>query len=255
MYRLLDFLLVTALIDVDSLSVSILNNVRVTVDGNDAANRVMYDSGIVEVDIPTDSLIRLSFRVPERLAPSGWIFGLDNVALRTLTHGDANGDGRVDAADLNMLALNWRSTDKTWALGDFTGDGLVNAADLNLLALNWQSGVEAQAAADTDNVNEGLAPQRLPRTPLNVTERASVAPARLIEPTDATSSANYRRHTAFEEIPTVVYESNKHTVARANRFVRSVYTPDRKLHDETVSEALTELALKPINTDWAYHAW
>ena len=56
--------------------------------------------------------------------------------------GDANRDDRVDAADLNIIGLNWRGTEKTWVKGDFTGDGLVDAADLNVLALNWRYGVE-----------------------------------------------------------------------------------------------------------------
>ena len=55
--------------------------------------------------------------------------------------GDANSNGRVDAGDLNNLALNWQGTDKTWFEADFNNDATVDAADLNLLALNWQSGV------------------------------------------------------------------------------------------------------------------
>ena len=62
--------------------------------------------------------------------------------------GDANLDARVNATDLNALALNWQATDVTsWAQGDFTGDGIVDASDLNALALNWQSGTEAAAPA------------------------------------------------------------------------------------------------------------
>ena len=64
----------------------------------------------------------------------------------TLIPGDANEDGRVDAADLNILGLNWQGSGKTRAEGDFTGDGFVNAADLNVLGLNWQTGVAAAAS-------------------------------------------------------------------------------------------------------------
>ena len=64
----------------------------------------------------------------------GWI-GL--VAVE----GDANQDGRVDAADLNELALSWRQAVAPSTGADFNGDGFVDAADLNLLALNWQFGV------------------------------------------------------------------------------------------------------------------
>ena len=73
--------------------------------------------------------------------PSGdreaWLAQLPMVIASSLD-GDANGDGRVDASDLNLLALNWRQRDKVWKDGDFTGDGWVDAADLNVLALNWQ---------------------------------------------------------------------------------------------------------------------
>lgn len=60
--------------------------------------------------------------------------------------GDINGDGQVDAADLNILGINWQGMDKTPEEGDLTGDGNVNAADLNILALNWQFGVPEGAA-------------------------------------------------------------------------------------------------------------
>ena len=60
--------------------------------------------------------------------------------------GDANGDGRVDAADLNAVGINWQMGDKTLADGDFDGDGFVGVADLNILGVNWQMGVPAAAS-------------------------------------------------------------------------------------------------------------
>jgi hypothetical protein len=70
--------------------------------------------------------------------------------------GDANLDYRVDAADLNAVAIQWRDTGTSWASGDFTGDGNTDTADLNVLALNWRKGaVAAAAVAD-----------RIPRAPL-----------------------------------------------------------------------------------------
>ena len=41
--------------------------------------------------------------------------------------------------------------------GDFTGDGFVNAADLNILALNWQMGVDDLAGGPAVSFNEALA--------------------------------------------------------------------------------------------------
>ncbi len=72
-----------------------------------------------------------------------WITDIKNTFV-----GDTNLDGRVNSADLNTLALSWRSTDATsWSHGDFNGDGNVNASDLNDLALNWRSGVVAATSA------------------------------------------------------------------------------------------------------------
>ena len=62
-------------------------------------------------------------------------------------YGDANLDGRADAADLNQIGINWQSGDLGWENGDFTGDRNVNAADLNVLGINWQMGAPAAASA------------------------------------------------------------------------------------------------------------
>ena len=51
---------------------------------------------------------------------------------------DANGNEIVDAADLNILSLNWGQNVTSARDGDFNGDGVVDAIDLNLLALFWQ---------------------------------------------------------------------------------------------------------------------
>ncbi len=48
--------------------------------------------------------------------------------------GDLNGDGVVNAADLNILLAAW-GTDN--AIADINGDGIVNAADLNILLAGW----------------------------------------------------------------------------------------------------------------------
>ena len=55
--------------------------------------------------------------------------------------GDANLDGIVNAADLNTLAINWRSPVAAWSGGDFTADGIVDAQDLNALAVNWRKSI------------------------------------------------------------------------------------------------------------------
>ena len=66
--------------------------------------------------------------------------------------GDANGDGKVDAADLNILALSWQRSVTTGTGADFTGNGFVDAQDLNVLALNWQFGVDEPSLNSLNNV-------------------------------------------------------------------------------------------------------
>ena len=82
------------------------------------------------------------------------------------TDGDANLDGRVDAEDLNILALNWQQAVVGFTDADFDGNGFVDAADLNLLALNWQFGVpegEAPSAAALDMTSvEAAVPGSIP---------------------------------------------------------------------------------------------
>ena len=60
--------------------------------------------------------------------------------------GDANLDGIVDAADLNVVGINWQDNVMGWSFGDFTADGIVNAADLNDLGVSWQQSTPIAAA-------------------------------------------------------------------------------------------------------------
>ncbi|MCC6683151.1 MAG: PEP-CTERM sorting domain-containing protein [Phycisphaeraceae bacterium] len=62
--------------------------------------------------------------------------------------GDANGDGMVNLADLQILGDNWQSSTATWAEADFTGDGVVNLADLQIVGDNWGYGATPDIAFD-----------------------------------------------------------------------------------------------------------
>ena len=64
--------------------------------------------------------------------------------------GDANLDGRLDAADLNAVGVNWRDGDPDlgWARGDFSCNGVVDALDLNVLGRNWRSTGDVVARKD-----------------------------------------------------------------------------------------------------------
>ena len=51
---------------------------------------------------------------------------------------DANGDGRVDAADFDVLAQHFGQRGPLMPIdGDFNSDGVVNAADFELLAASY----------------------------------------------------------------------------------------------------------------------
>ncbi len=73
--------------------------------------------------------------------------GVQMVAA-SLHPGDANGDGMVNLADLQILGDNWQSTTASWAMADFTGDGNVNLADLQILGDNWGYGVGSDISFD-----------------------------------------------------------------------------------------------------------
>jgi len=60
-------------------------------------------------------------------------------------YGDANLDGQVSFADLNLLITGWENQppggieDPRWGVGDFNYDGQVSFADLNLLITGWEN--------------------------------------------------------------------------------------------------------------------
>jgi hypothetical protein len=62
----------------------------------------------------------------------------DNAFHFHFLRGDSNNDGRVDIADLGVMAGNWQKQMYGPANGDFNYDGVVDIADLGILASNWQ---------------------------------------------------------------------------------------------------------------------
>jgi GH25 family lysozyme M1 (1,4-beta-N-acetylmuramidase) len=60
--------------------------------------------------------------------------------------GDANHDGRVDVADLGILAFNWQQSGKLFSDGDFNYNTTVDVGDLGYLASNWQVNLAAPSA-------------------------------------------------------------------------------------------------------------
>jgi hypothetical protein len=122
-------------------------------DGNVQANRVSFDSGWVEAQIPADSQLRIRWTAPSDAATENWVFGLDNVSLRlfgdeTVTQlqaGDADQDLDFDQLDLvKVQVANRYLTGQlaTWGEGDWNGapggstssppagDGVFNQLDI-----------------------------------------------------------------------------------------------------------------------------
>ena len=64
-----------------------------------------------------------------------------------LLPGDADADGKVDFADLVLVARNYGKTNATWADGDFNGDGSVGFDDLLVVARSYGRSVSLAAAA------------------------------------------------------------------------------------------------------------
>jgi hypothetical protein len=60
--------------------------------------------------------------------------------------GDANKDGTVNGADLNVVLSNYNVSGMDWEHGDFNGDGTVNGADLNIVLSNYNQSVGVGAA-------------------------------------------------------------------------------------------------------------
>ena len=100
---------------------------------------------------------RLNFDANHGGADGGWIPAIDNIRIRALAAGDAEGDGDVDPFDiLAMISaqkFNVLGGDTTWAEGDFNQDGVFNPFDFlaMITALEGEFpktfAVEAQAAA------------------------------------------------------------------------------------------------------------
>ncbi len=62
--------------------------------------------------------------------------------------GDANNDGMVNLADLQILGDNWQAEKVSWVNADFTFDGTVNLADLQIVGDNWGYGTSPDLSFD-----------------------------------------------------------------------------------------------------------
>jgi hypothetical protein len=111
---------------------------------------VAAGSGDSEFDMNADGTVDRD-DVAQWLSDGATANGLNSPYL----WGDTNLDLKVDAMDLNNMAVNWQGSPQSWMGGDFDGSGSVDAGDLNLLALNWQQ--SNAAAAGVESVPEPAA--------------------------------------------------------------------------------------------------
>jgi hypothetical protein len=111
-------------------------------DVNALVANIQTGIGDNRFDLTTDELVN-DDDLSQWLTAAGWDRGF-SAAIRV---GDANLDGRVNAADFNIVGLHWQNTSATgWCSGDFDHDGAVDAADLNALGLNWQTDITPASA-------------------------------------------------------------------------------------------------------------
>ena len=78
----------------------------------------------------------------------------DRVWVQRALLGDANLDGSIGQADLDVVLLNWGSVAGTWSAGDFDGSGTVSQADLDAVLLNW--GVSTESATSSNVPEPGV---------------------------------------------------------------------------------------------------
>jgi hypothetical protein len=69
--------------------------------------------------------------------PGGVPMAVDHVFEFTFLRGDANGDGRVNLQDFNILAANFGQGPRDYTQGDFNYDSIVNLNDFNVLAARF----------------------------------------------------------------------------------------------------------------------
>jgi hypothetical protein len=100
---------------------------------------------------------------------------LDDLGWDLARPGDANADGTVNFNDLLLLAQNYNSQTRRWALGDFDANGVVNFNDLLLLARNYNSSGPQPADLPPGTAPDIAAPWAAPPAQAAVPEPTSMA--------------------------------------------------------------------------------
>jgi hypothetical protein len=104
---------------------------QVTFDDSDSGTIEMSWSGQGELPNPSD---------PANPIPFSYVCRVNTVFVSTTCPGDADGDRRVDNADLQIVLDAWASAEGQPGYddrADFNADGLIENVDLNVLLGNW----------------------------------------------------------------------------------------------------------------------
>jgi hypothetical protein len=84
-----------------------------------------------------DARYRATVQATGVTSPGGTPMTAHHVFEFTFLRGDANGDGRVNLADFNILAANFGQSPRDFTQGDFDYSGNVNLTDFNILAARF----------------------------------------------------------------------------------------------------------------------
>ena len=127
----------------------------ILMDGNAPANRVHFDSGVLDAQVAVGTTLAVAFTVPDGDVGTGFIYGVDNVRIQTLFAGDANGDGLFTSADMVQVFQTGEYEDNivgnsTFAEGDWNGDGDFTSSDM---VMAFQTGrYEAKSQANVREI-------------------------------------------------------------------------------------------------------
>ncbi|MEM8783146.1 MAG: dockerin type I domain-containing protein [Planctomycetota bacterium] len=72
-------------------------------------------------------------------------------------YGDTNYDYMVDENDLNTIASNFNTSTSGWDNGDFNGDGMVDAADIEMIRPFWLNAFSPMVAVGLPDFEDALA--------------------------------------------------------------------------------------------------
>lgn len=95
---------------------------------------------------PADGWWSIDNFVPDYIAWLNSKMVGQQVTTVTPWRGDANLDGMVNGADLNVVLSNYGRTGMGWSQGDFNGDGAINGVDLDIVLSNYSESAAAAAA-------------------------------------------------------------------------------------------------------------